>query len=181
MVYTLKDAEILSVREKIMIRRATIEDLEVLASIIRGSFRDVAERFSLTQDNCPKHPSNCTTSWVESDMARGVQYFILSQNENPIGCVGLERPSIDVFYLERLCVLPEMRGKNFGGSLVRHALSYATSKGARKVSIGIIAEQTELKEWYKTFGFVEMEIKRFAHLPFQVCFMEFDISLILKG
>jgi len=159
-----------------MIREATIEDLEVLAGIVRGSFRDVAKRFSLTQDNCPKHPSNCTTSWIESDMARGVQYFILSRSGSPIGCVGLERPNNDVCYLERLSVLPQMRGNHFGISLVQHALSYATSKGAHKVSIGIIAEHTELKEWYKTLGFIEVGTKRFAHLPFQVSFMELKLE-----
>ena len=159
-----------------MIREATIEDSDVLASIISVSFRDVARRFSLTQDNCPKHPSNCTTSWIESDIARGVQYFILFQNGNPIGCVGLESPSVDLCYLERLSVLPEMRGRHFGISLVLNTLDYAAFKGIRKVSVGIIAEHTELKEWYKNLGFVEVGIKRFPHLPFQVCFMEINLN-----
>jgi N-acetylglutamate synthase-like GNAT family acetyltransferase len=158
-----------------MIREATMEDAEVLANIISESFHNVAKRFALTEDNCPNHPSNCTTAWIESDMARGVQYFILFQSGKPIGCVGLERSNIDVCYLERLSVLPGMRGKHFGLSLVRHALHYAASKGARKISIGIIAEQTELKEWYRTLGFIEVGIKSFPHLPFQVCFMELNL------
>jgi N-acetylglutamate synthase-like GNAT family acetyltransferase len=155
-----------------MIRKASIEDSEMLARIISESFRDVAKQFSLTHDNCPKHPSNCSTSWIESDMARGVQYFILFENANPIGCVGLERPSVDVCYLERLSVLPEMRGRHFGIKLVQNTLDYAISKGACKVSVGIIAEHTKLKEWYKNLGFGEVAIKSFPHLPFQVCFME---------
>ena len=159
-----------------MIRKATTEDLEILASIIRASFLDVAKRFSLTQDNCPEHPSNCTASWIESDLARGVQYFLLSQNGIPIGCVGLESPSIDVCYLERLSFLPGRRGNHFGIRLVQHALNHAASKGARRISIGIIAEHTALKGWYKTFGFAEVGIKRFAHLPFQVCFMELNLQ-----
>ena len=109
-------------------------------------------------------------------MARGVQYFMLFQKANPIGCVGLERPRMDVCYLERLCVLPEMRGRHFGFRLVRHALSHAASKGARKVSIGIVADHAELREWYKTFGFAEVGTKRFAHLPFRVCFMELNLE-----
>jgi N-acetylglutamate synthase-like GNAT family acetyltransferase len=159
-----------------MIREATIEEREVLASIISESFRDVARRFSLTRDNCPKHPSNCTTSWIESDLSRGIQYFILSQNGKPIGCVGLEHPSIDVCYLERLSVLPEKRGNHFGIRLVRHALYHAAVKGARKVSIGIIADHFELKEWYETFGFSEVGTKRYPHLPFEVCFMALNLK-----
>ena len=159
-----------------MIKEAKLNDREVLVNLIRDSFRDVAHRFSLTKDNCPKHPSNCASSWIESDIARGVQYFILYVDENPIGCVAIEMPSADVCYLERLSVLPEMRGKHFGIRLVQHALEYAASKGAGKVSIGIIDEQTELKEWYLMLGFIELQTKSFPHLPFTVCLMEFEIK-----
>ena len=158
--------------QQVIIREADSKDIKVLACIIRESFRDVAARFSLTLENCPKHPSNCTTSWIESDMARGVQYFILSIEGKPIGCVGLESPSIDICYLERLSVLPEMRRKRLGTLLVQHALERATSKGACKVSIGIIAEHTELLQWYMGLGFTEVQTKSFPHLPFQVSIME---------
>ena len=158
-----------------MIKEAALNDREVLVKLIRNSFRDVARRFSLTKDNCPKHPSNCTLSWIESDISRGVQYFILYVDEKPVGCVAIEKPSADVCYLERLSVLPEMRGKHFGIRLVQHALECAKTKGVSKVSIGIIDEQTELKEWYIELGFVELQTKKFSHLPFTVCLMEFEI------
>lgn len=159
-----------------IIRAARFNDCKILADIIRNSFRDVARRFSLTVDNCPKHPSNCTSAWIETDLSRGVQYFILSMNDNPIGCVGIESPSPAICYLERLSVLPEMRGKHFGLALVQHALECVASKGAGKVSIGIIAEQKELKEWYQKIGFIEVQTKIFPHLPFKVCLMELDIK-----
>jgi N-acetylglutamate synthase-like GNAT family acetyltransferase len=159
-----------------MIKKATLNDREVVATIIRNSFCDVARRFALTKDNCPKHPSNCTSSWIEADVLRGVQYSVLYLDENPIGCVAIEKPSSDVCYLERLSILPEMRGRHFGVKLVNHALECAASAGANKVSIGIIDEQTELKEWYIQLGFAVTETKRFPHLPFTVCLMEFDIK-----
>jgi N-acetylglutamate synthase-like GNAT family acetyltransferase len=159
-----------------MIRSATQKDVEVLAEIIREAFRDVALRFALTRDNCPRHPSNCTTDWIEADMARGVQYFILDEDHKPVGCVGVERANTEVCYLERLAVLPEWRGRHFGRSLVRHALDCAASQGAVRVSIGIIEEQTELKAWYRKLGFSEVQTKSFPHLPFKVCLMEFEIK-----
>jgi N-acetylglutamate synthase-like GNAT family acetyltransferase len=159
-----------------MIKEATLNDRDVIAEIIRESFRDVARRFSLTEDNCPKHPSNCVSSWIETDISRGVQYFILYVEKKPIGCVGIESPSNDVCYLERLSVLPEMRGHHFGIRLVQHVLKCAALKGVVKVSIGIINEQTELKEWYKKLGFVITQVKSYPHLPFKVCLMECEIS-----
>jgi len=163
-----------------MIKEATLNDRELLAMLIRDSFRDVSRRFSLTKDNCPKHPSNCTSSWIESDISRGVQYYILYKDENPIGCVAIEQPGADVCYLERLSVLPEMRGNHFGKRLVQHVLEIAASKGVNKVGIGIIDEQTELKEWYVKLGFVEMQTKKFSHLPFTVCLMEFEVKNTIK-
>jgi hypothetical protein len=79
----------------VAIREATIADIEVLSNIISKSFRDVAERFSLTPDNGPKHLSNCTTSWIESDVARGVRYFMSSDGKS-CGCVGVEHRIDDV-------------------------------------------------------------------------------------
>ena len=161
--------------QSITLRNATSEDAAVLAGIIRESFRAIAVRFGLTPENCPKHPSNCTTAWIESDQRRGVQYFILSQNGESIGCVGLESPSPELCYLERLAVLPEKRCKGFGRTLARHALARARTRGAKKVSIGIIADQTELKRWYADIGFAEVQTKMFQHLPFKVCFMELSL------
>ncbi|MFZ3046591.1 MAG: GNAT family N-acetyltransferase [Desulfatirhabdiaceae bacterium] len=109
-------------------------------------------------------------------MLRGVRYFILYSDENPIGCVGVEKSGTDICYLERLSVLPAMRGKYYGIRLVQHALGYAASKGAIRVGIGIIDEQTELKEWYRHIGFVETQTKSFPHLPFTVCLMEFEMK-----
>lgn len=46
-------------------RSCTPEDASVLAETIRTSFKDVAERFRLTRENAPRHPSNCTEDWSE--------------------------------------------------------------------------------------------------------------------
>ena len=76
----------------------------------------------------------------------------------------------------RLAVIPAQRRQGLGRALVGHALSQARARGARRVSTGIIAEHTELKEWYAKLGFMEGETKSFPHLPFRVCSMELDIN-----
>ena len=83
----------------------------------------------------------------------------------------LEQADPEVCYLERLAVLPAQRRQSFGRALVDHALDMARELGSNQVDIGIIAAQTELKEWYKKKGFVEQRKARFPHLPFEVLFM----------
>jgi ribosomal protein S18 acetylase RimI-like enzyme len=157
------------------IRTCTEEDAQVLAETIRRSFRDVAERFGLMEDNAPRHPSNCTADWIRNDMECGITYIAVENKRHVVGCVALERANTKVCYLERLAVLPDHRRRGFGKALVSHVLSEARRLGVNYVSIGIIAEHTELKDWYKKLGFIEGESKEFPHLPFPVTFMSYGI------
>ena len=136
----------------------------------------MAERFGLTVENCPRHASNCTADWIEKDMDRGVTYFVLESEGRVVGSVALERAKPEVCYLERLAVLPDQRKRGFGKALVAHVLSEAGKLGCRDVSIGVIADQAELKDWYRRLGFVETENREFAHLPFLVTFMLYRLS-----
>ncbi len=159
-----------------IIREAQTSDVSVLSSLIRHAYRDVADRFELTPANCPKHPSNCSDEWVENDFYRDVRYFILERQDKSLGCVAIEMAGNGLCYLERLAVLPQERNKGYGHQLVEHVFRTARGLDAREISIGIIAQQTDLKQWYQKIGFIEGETKEFNHLPFRVCFMTYELS-----
>ena len=159
----------------IHIREANFDDISLLSDLIRQSYRDVANRFKLTPSNCPKHPSNCTEEWIKNDFSRGISYFILRRRGIPVGCVAIEIAEADLCYLERLSVLPHERKKGFGSQLVEHIFHTARKLSSKKISIGIIAAQTELKQWYQKLGFVEGDTKKFSHLPFRVTFMTCEL------
>lgn len=157
-------------------QQATLEDAEIVARVIRRSFRDVAERFKLEPENAPTHPSNCQPDWIRSDLRRGVSYYLLRSNESVAGCVALEFASSSVAYVERLGVPPEQRGRGYGAALLQHALRRARSAGATVVSVGVIAENTELVSWYEHFGFAQSGTRHFPHLPFTVSYLELALS-----
>ncbi len=48
--------------------------------------------------------------------------------------------------------------------------------GVPQIGIGIIADFSELKAWYKKLGFREGATKTFEHLPFQVLLMAYQLS-----
>lgn len=138
-----------------MIRTADGSDAERLAAMIRKSHADVARRFNLTPENCPKHPSNCTAGWIKSDLARGVCYYLAEWQGESAGCVALEQADAEMVYLERLSVLPENRRKGLGRRLVDHVISTTTELGIPRIGIGIITDFFELKNWYLKIGFQE--------------------------
>jgi len=158
-----------------VMRNAIDDDIPLLTNLIRTAFRDVAERFNLTPENCSTHPSNCTNEWVESALKKGIKYYILQTEKGPCGCIALEQARPDVWYLERLVVLPQFREKGLGEALVNHAIDEARKLGAQYIEIGIISDHIELREWYKKLGFCVKSETRFEHLPFMVTFMSRDL------
>ncbi|WP_300464910.1 GNAT family N-acetyltransferase [Desulfobacula sp.] len=161
--------------EKI-IQSASSHDAEIIAFLVSQGNKDVAEKFELTLENNPKHPSFYTKEWVLSDMDRGEEYFLYQIKGVNYGCVAFEQPSSEISYLNRLSVLPEYRHKGVGEQLVKHVLEYSRTKNVHMVSIGIIAEHTRLKKWYLKLGFIEKETKYFDHLPFDVTYMSYELQ-----
>ncbi len=154
------------------VRRARLKDATTLAGVIRAAFRDVAERFGLTPENCPTHPSNCTAGWVERSSEAGARHFLAEEDGQPCGSVAVKPGGRGVYYMERLAVLPAFRRRGIGRALVRRALREARRLGAHAVRIGIIAEHAELRAWYERQGFVLTRTRAFRHLPFTVAYME---------
>lgn len=157
------------------IRNALPADAAIITDIVRQSFQDVALRFGLTIDNCPRHPSNCQVKWIDDAMRKGVAFFILEVEHRPVGTIALEQASAEVGYIERLGVLPAHRRQGFGHLLVEHALSRARQRRLKQIDIGIIGAQTELQRWYERFGFAAIRRAVFDHLPFEVLFMSRSI------
>ena len=156
---------------RMTIRPIQASDLKTIVDVLRGSFAAVAERFGLTTENCPRNLAFCTAERIREDMARGLRYYLLEDAGTVCGCIAMEHPKPEVVYLERLAVVPEHRSRGFGQALVNHVLAQAKAAGAERVEIGIISEDTQLKQWYGRFGFVEFKTRTFEHLPFVVGFM----------
>ena len=154
-----------------VIRQAKKADIDVLVTLLRSSFRDVAERFEITEENNPKFLAFCTNERIESDLEKDLIYYILEKDGSPYGCVALERAKPGVCYLMRLAVLAGHRGKGYGKMLVHHIFEKARATGARRVEIAMISKDTKLKNWYKKLGFIQKSTKKYDHLPFIVAFM----------
>jgi GNAT superfamily N-acetyltransferase len=159
-----------------IIRQANKADKGILVALLRDSFRDVAEKFALTTENCPKFVGFNAKERVDSDFEKGLRYFILEENGRACGCVALEKAGPDLCYLGRLAVLPKNRRNSYGKTLINHVFDQARKIGAQRVEIGMIAKDRKLKNWYKKFGFVQKGTKKFGHLPFTVAFMYRELN-----
>lgn len=62
--------------------------------------------------------------------------------------------------------------RGYGGALVAHAVEEVRRAGGGTICIGAMYENRKLVRWYERQGFSITGTRKFAHLPFVVCFME---------
>lgn len=141
-------------------------------NVIHKSFATVAEEFNITRENCPKHTSFMPPEVLQEQMQRGWYMFGLTENEKLVGYVAISDENNGVYEFHILAVLPEYRHKGYGKMLLDHAKEKVREYGGRKTTIGIIEENTKLKEWYIKNRFIHTGTKKYDHLPFTVGFME---------
>lgn len=148
------------------------EQLNICIDIIHRSFQTVADELNLTKDNCPSHTAFIPIDKLVSQFDNGTAMFLYQYNGNFIGYFSLSVNN-DSVELNNLAVLPEYRHLGIGKELVDYAITYSKNiLGTNKIKIGIVEENTILKEWYEKIGFVHTGTKKFEHLPFTVGFME---------
>ena len=150
---------------------STDQELETSLNVIRNSFMTVAEEFDLTPDNAPNNAAFIKPGDLLKMRDRGITMFGLFESEAQIGFVAVERADGNVFYMERLAVLPGHRHRGYGKAMIEFVCEYVKHEGGSTVSIGIIDHHTALKNWYQACGFTVTGTKGFEHLPFTTCFL----------
>lgn len=160
-----------------MIKEIEFVDLDDCLLVIRKSFATVADEFHLTEQNAATNGAFMKMERLHRDFDNGVIMFGYFDANKIVGFMQLASKDKEVYEFQKLAVLPEYRHKAYGKKLIDFAKDKVMSDGGRKITIGIIEENKQLKEWYLKNGFVHTGTKKFEHLPFTVGFME----LHLKG
>jgi N-acetylglutamate synthase-like GNAT family acetyltransferase len=152
----------------------TPAELDACAAVVRESFSTVAEQFRYTPQNAPTFPAFITGEKLLSEQVKAVRFFGAFEGTDQLGCVALEQAPQEknVFFLERLAVLPRARHRGLGVQLMDYVFGLAKKQGGTKVKIAMVDENRQLKDWYTAYGFRETGTKQYPHLPFLVCFME---------
>ncbi len=162
-----------------MIRAIKEEHIAEVVAVIRASFLTVAKEFGFTEENCPGFTAFAT------DEHRIRYHLLLEQrpaygyfaDDKLVGYFSLTKPENNECEISNLCVLPDYRHKGIGEELLQYALKRAGELGCVKMNIGYVAENTQLREWYESFGFVHIGAKKFERFPFTCGYMEKPISV----
>lgn len=151
------------------------EGYEESAEVIRKAFLTVAKEFNITKENAPSNGAFIKADAIEKLAAKGIKLFDVFKDGARAGFFALEDAGEGVYYLEKLSVIPEQRHSGLGSMIMDFAADYVRRNSGSKISIAIVEENSVLKKWYLEYGFKELRLKKFEHLPFTVCFMELTL------
>ena len=157
-----------------MIRAINKSEIPECVKLIKESFMTVADKFGLTQENAPRFTVFATTEDrlnYHFDKERRPM-FVYCDNNKIAGYYSLFIQDNGYCELNNLCVSPSYRHIGIGNALLTHALKTAAGFGCKKINLSIVEENTILKDWYASFGFMHTGTKKFDFFPFTCGYME---------
>lgn len=153
------------------------EDIPACTAVIRTSFQTVADTFRFTPENAPRFTAFAVT---EDRLHYQLEHehrpmYACFDGETVVGCYSLLLLENKACELNNICVLPAYRHSKLGQALLEHAFSTAKTLGCTKMHIGIVEENTILRQWYERFGFLHTHTKKFDFFPFTCGYMKKEL------
>lgn len=156
-----------------MIRQINAEDIDRCVQVIRDSFMTVAETFGFTRENAPRFTAFATTrERLQWQFQEGRPMYVWEEDAEIVGYYSLHLQGERKCELNNLCVLPGYRHRRIGEKLLEHAFSQAAERGCSSMFIGIVEENTWLRQWYEAHGAVHVGTEKFDFFPFTCGYME---------
>jgi len=157
------------------IRAARYEDA---AGVIRAGFKDITERFGITELNCPHASCFATAERLLKQNSGGRIFYGIYDDARLVGCAsfsgGENNPG--VYELSNLAVLPDYRRRGCGKMFLDFFKQKTIEAGGNKIEIGMINENSVLRKWYETNGFVHTGKKKYPGFPFTSGYMEWSVK-----
>ena len=107
---------------------------------------------------------------------KGLKMYWYKTDDNIVGCAGYSYYKEDIYFIERLAILPEYRHLGVGKKLMKYVENKIKDIGGKIVEIHVVDKNIVLREWYKKLNYVEIRIDEIKTLPFNSCVMNKELT-----
>ena len=157
-----------------MIKEIDKNNIPECVTVIKESFKTVADAFGFTTENAPGFTAFVTDEtrllqWMNEQHRPMYGYF---EGDKLVGYYNLLISDNGECELGSLCVLPKYRHYGIGETLLNDALEKAKTLGCRVMKLSIVEENTVLRKWYEAHGFIHTGTQKFDFFPFICGYME---------
>jgi ribosomal protein S18 acetylase RimI-like enzyme len=149
----------------IIIRKATISDLEIIQQISKQTFLETFSEVN-TPENMENYVrENFNSVQVASEINNRESAFYLASLENEIigymklnfGDAQTEKQKENNLEIHRIYVLQAFHGKKIGQLLLDEAIKIAQQTGIESIWLGVWEENQRALQFYSKNGFVEFD------------------------
>ena len=158
-----------------MIREMRREEISECVRVIRRSHQTVADEFGFTPENAPRYVAFATDENRLTWHMDGEHRLMFADDENGVirGYYSLLLKNDGECELGSLSVLPEYRHQGIGEKLLKHAMDTARQQHCKVINLGIVEENTVLRQWYERNGAVHTGTEKYDFFPFTCGYMKF--------
>lgn len=158
-----------------MIRRVSFNDLNKCVDVIKQGFLPVAKEFKITEEQSPNYIAFAINpDKLINQYNNGRDMYVYTVDEQIVGYFSLEFFGNEC-ELCNLCVIPEYQHMGIGSALLKYAISLAARQSLSKIKLSIVDENTSLKKWYSSFGFVHTHTVKYDFFSFNCGYMELKL------
>lgn len=161
-----------------MIRRIERDEIPECVRVIRTSFATVADMLGFTEKDAPRFTAFATTEqrlqwqWENEDRIM----FACVEDGKILGYCSVLFLNGKECEMNNLCILPEYRHEKKGEELLLNAFEIARERGCQLMKIGIVEENTVLRQWYERYGFIHTGSVKYDFFPFTCGNMEIRLE-----
>lgn len=153
----------------ISIRKATIDDAHILAELGGTTFYDTFRSFHTEEDMQQYIKKAYSVELMNENLSKdSIQYFIVFDDEKPIGYVKLIKnvthdklTTEKNIELEKIYVLKNYFDKKVGKELMTEAINYSRENNFETLFLGVWQENARAIAFYKKFGFETFTLRTF--------------------
>ena len=153
-------------------------------TVIHAAYESVAEQFGITDENTPNRGhASLPIEELEMQFQRGRFMYGYSVQNRIVGFISFTKSSEhgkDCVKINDIVVLPEHQHNGIGTAMLDFAKDQALAFGIKKVTLGMIDDNTVLKEWYIKNGFNQFMAIQYDGAPFLAGYMEWNNGVAIR-
>lgn len=132
------------------------QDFEIGKNLFQAYAKAIG--IDLAFQNFDTELNNLKVQYHEPD---GTLFLIYSQENQPIGCVGIRKLDDSICELKRMYLKASFRGKGIGKRMMEESIKAARKMGYEKIRLDTLATMTPAIKLYKKYDFHEIAPYRF--------------------
>lgn len=158
-----------------MIELIRKEQLPICLDILKKSYENTAETFGMTEENCPYRGRTRLPLYIfEKEFDDGYLMYGYIHDNQVVGFLSVLLRDGELC-IQDIAILPDHQNNGYGSELFLFAKEIAINSKCKRISLGMVYDNIQLRKWYQNRGFHTINLVNFEKVRYTVGIMELSL------